>query len=833
MRSHQQRRLSRFDKYLRILTCFTLVFLTGMTFLPETASGEDRVTASRIVIIIPDDADNLEVRVADVLQDRIRKRSDVPVEITREKPGNAALNIYLGRTGHKALDELCVANGVKPPGRKRGAPESFALKTAKLAGIPALIAVGADNRGTLYAVGEILRQLTYNPDSVSIGEVNISSAPAYRYRGFSANQGGTMMLVTKARTWSQQEWQEYVLDLALAGANCFYADGAGFDFAKSFDLMTVTGSRPNELSNFPKQWQATERGTWVCPSIPEARTALMEKWDKDFKNRQDHDVMRMFAGDPGGCRCPRCSPWGKTFISLCEEMAGIWLKYHPNSVIMIANQDLDNAGDQAIFDYLNEKPRTWLYAIAYGPGSNAMSSYFRNELRDDLFEYPGSGSVNRYLAETLNQIPKYQRIVHYSDITHWISAQYEIENPEPNLVSVYGRRTFHTRPRGYYAIFQAIMPFSEGDIIYSEGYHDEFHQYMWNRLLWNPNRSVEDATMEYCRLHFGAEAAPLMSEAIFQLEKNLEAPLETNKGIDRYYLLVKEAGWKVPMHLMRNNHRWRAHMEKAALDKYVQLKLRAELDKQDRVSRAVRSGLDPNEVDDAIAGAVAMLNEPTETPEMKSLRDEARRLGEETNAIYGIRNVGYFSLDKDLVGLAWVTKQITSAASAKSPDEKRKILEMMANYEDAGNGSFYDDAGNKYRQPHLIKGESYDASPMLDPKNRPSQNTIAYNLQEAKGIVLRYNNLDPGASYVLRVSLVAPRVPKEMVEVPPQIRRTESILADGEYLVKDLEVPEYTAQQLEYDIPKRLTEDGSLEIAFERGSGAVATVVSEVWLIKR
>lgn len=51
------------------------------------------------------------------------------------------------------------------------------------------------------------------------------------------------------------------------------------------------------------------------------------------------------------------------------------------------------------------------------------------------------------------------------------------------------------------------MPFSEGDIIYSEGYHDEFHQYLWNRLLWDPNRSLDEVTLKYCRYYFGEDTA--------------------------------------------------------------------------------------------------------------------------------------------------------------------------------------------------------------------------------------------------------------------------------------------------------------------------------------
>jgi hypothetical protein len=799
------------------------------------ANAGQCVKASSIAIILPEDADDLEMRVANVLKERILKRSDVSIEITKGAAKGADLPIYLGRTGHDgSLDKLCASNGVALPGRQQPAPEGYAVKTIREEGNLSVIAVGADNRGTLYAVGEILRQLTYNPTSVSIGDVDVSTAPAYRYRGSSANQGGTMMQVTKARRWAQEEWEEYILDCALSGANFFYAGGAGLDFVKSFDLMAETGARPNELrAKFPKEWQATERGRWVCPSVPEAHEALMKQWDEDFKSRPDYDALRMFAGDPGGCRCDKCAPWGKTFIHLCEELANIWLKYHPDSVVMIANQDVSNAGDQAIFDYLNEKPREWLYAIAYGPGSNAMSDYFRPELREDLFEYPGSGPVNRYLAETLNQIPKYQRIVHYSDITHWISAQYQVENPEPHLMSVYGRRTFHTRPRAFYSVFQAIMPFSEGDIIYSEGYHDEFHQYMWNRLLWDPNRTLDDVMTEYCTYHFGADAAEPMKEALFQLEENLEAPLAANEGIDRYYVLVKDAGWKIPPNLMKENHRWRLHMQKAALDKYVQLKLRTELDKESGVSAALESGLQSKDLDGATSKATAILAEPSETPDMKSLRDEAGRLGEESDAIFGIRNVGYFSLDTGLTGLAWLSNQIKSAAAAKSDDEKRALLAIVAGYEDPGEGGFYDDAGRQGRQPHLTKGDSYNASAMLDPNNRPSQNTIAFNLEDKRGVVFLYTGLDPDASYKVRLTMVVPRIPRGLVEMPTEFRRTQHIVADGEYVVKDVEIPEYTAKQFEYDIPKRLTEDGSLELALEKGTGAMATIVSEVWLIKK
>ncbi len=640
--------------------------------------------ASSIAIVLDPAASDVEMRVADVLQERLKWYSQVSVEVLKKSASAVDLQIFLGRTGHSGqLDKLCSDHGVKLPGRTGLAPEGYAVKTVDIGGTPAILAVGVDNRGVLYAAGEILRRITYEPGEIAFGGIDVRTAPAFRFRGCSNSQGGSMMSITNVRPWTDEEKDRVYMDFALAGANVFYAGwegGRSYDYAKAFDIMTESGLRPNEMrEEFPEEWLAGELDSWegkhwVCPTIPEARKALLEMWAEKFETRVHHDVTRMYAGDPGGCRDERCMPWGKTFVYLCEEIADILLKTDPSTIILIANQDVTNAGDQAIFDYLNEKPRTWLYGMCYGPGSNAMSWYFRDELREDLFIYPGKGPVNRYLAETLNQIPKDKKIVHYSDTTHWISAQYAVADPEPHIVKSYGRRIFHARPRAMYRIFQAIMPFSEGDIAYTEGYHSEFHQYMWMRLLWDPNRELEDVVHEYCRLCFGEEAAGLMSEALFQLEENLEAPLATNDGIDRYYGLIKEAGRRIPPHLMEKNHRWLMHMQKAALDKYIQLKLQIELFKEQRIRQALQSGLKSGNLDAAIDKALAVLAEPAETPRMARYREEARQLGEESDQLFGIRVKSYFKLDEPLRDLPGALSLLKEADKIRSKKEKKRLV---------------------------------------------------------------------------------------------------------------------------------------------------------------
>jgi len=825
------------------MRCACLLLAVWACWSLGGAAGGDQVNlvdaASNIRVVVGNRASGAEQQVAQVLADRVARRSGAACSvIPEEKAAGAAadLFIYLGLpANHDALAALCLRHGLATPTARDPGPEGFAVRTAREGDQPVVLAAGVDKRGVLYAAGEIARLITYGAGSIAVAQADVRTAPAYRLRGSSAGDR-----VKK-------------IELAFAGANLFYSGGEEFTWAKSFDLLTKPGLevRPNQLwKPYPPEWQAVAEQGYVCPSIPEARKALIEQWAEAFRPgsespesarwSQDHDVLRFASGDPGGCRCPKCRPWGKTYILLCEELAQIWLRYHPHSEVQITNQDLDNQGDQAIFDYLNEQPRTWLSAISYGPGGSAMSPYFRRELREDLFVYPGHGPVNRYLREILNNLPRHQHICFFSDITHWISSQYQLPNPEPHLVAVYGRRTFHTRPRQLYAIFQAIMPFSEGDIVYSEGAYDELNQYLWNRLLWDPNRPLEDVIMQYCRLYFGAASAPEMMEAIFQLERNLQTPLAANLGVDRFYTLVKSAGWNMPPHLMRDDLRWRLYMQKAALDKYVQLQLRLQVDVRHRTLQAVQRAL----AGDGDAAA-AILDEPRETPDMAALRAEAERLAQEMadlDPALGGRFIllpeppderledwqrRKYRLNLDFVGLEWMRREIERARNAEGA-ERLRLLREMVSYDDPGPGGFYDDLGSLEGSPHLVTGETVDASRWLDPENRFSANTIAYTLGKARGVTLRYEGLDPNARHKVRLTLVAPRRTQGRWSGQP----AQHVVANGHYLVRDLQVPLFTARQFEYDIPPEATRLGALDLWLESPNQG-ATVLSEVWLIRK
>ncbi len=866
-------------------TGFPLVLLTLGVLLLDASASELHASEidfalpwQRLTVVGSDEPTAVEQRYLELLTDRLRRIDGVEVEAVQDLSTDVrrdGLVLLVGRpSNHAALAHKLSAWRVPKPTEKNPGPEGFVLRSQPLeGGGVTVLAAGVDERGVLYAIGEFLRQIEERGDGVVFpSQLDIRTAPAFEIRGTEPRQGHTVRELTGTRDWTEEERQDYLLDYALAGANTFAYE---YELPARYGLKSLVGHCPN-VGSGPEEWQAMEaigRTGYLCPSVPEAREHLLKSCENRFKNAPPWDYVRMNSGDGGGCECDRCAPYGGTYIRLAADMAQIIHKYLPNAKIFCTNQKLDNAGEEAIFNYLNEKPRPWLAAICYAPGSNAMSFQpgRRQDHRMDLFRYPAFGEYDRYLREMLHRLPRQQDIVFFTGLTHWIYSEYGLvtgpfppdrnyetpphwsrhiynKRPDAALVRVYNRRTFHVRPRAYYRAFQETMRYSIGDVTYSEGQHDHFNQWMWQRLLWNPHQSVEEVVSEYARTWFGRDAAQAMAKAIFQLEKNYSTPLATNEGIDRLILLVTEAGLAMPPHLKAKNVLWRQYMEKALLDKYVQLRLRRQLALEADVME-VLSAADRGERDAEAALAIAAerFAAAIESAEMKRLRAEADRLGSETDRLLGVRSDGAFNLEQDLVGLGWLRQQVSVAHKLDSGDERRRAIAAIVHYEDPGEGGFYDNPGVPGGAPRLVYGfpRRFRAGTF-----RASQSSFAYTTDEQRGVTFAYDGLDRESSYRIRFTLARWERPNRPGRRPrPKFQKTQSIYADGHALAQDLELPANDPSFFEFDIPADLTRDGQLEVWFEkekgvgegtqaektiwRVAGGWGTLCSEVWLMKR
>jgi len=867
---------------------FLLFILISLFIIPFQKI--EAKTYRSVVVLIDKNSSHVEINVANLLVDRLKESgiesAQLIIESRLKQHYSDDLVILLGiPERHKLIDSLIINYRIPELTDLYPGPEGFLLKLIVSPQNSFLVTAGIDERGCLYAVGELLRQVKIRNGELDIpSDLDIRTAPAFEIRGTQFGQSGVAKKNAHVRDWSEEETQQVILDYALAGANIFpISPGPMYDFIKSFGLMTQTNFGANTAGQkVPEEWNASEsigRIGYLCLSVPEAREFMLKKCENHFRNSPEYDLVEFYGGDGGGCECDNCNPYGLTFIKLVEEMADIIQKYHPKSRIYFTNQKFDNEDDNAIFSYLQEKPRTWLWAWGYGPGSDATTWQpgHRQTHRMDLFRYPGFGPYGLYPKEILHQLPTQQVLVYYNEITHWKYAQHAYaqmypradrngdlpphwshdiyeRRPDQFLTMVYNRLTFYAWPKYYHRVFNDLMRYSVGDITHSSGHHDHFNQWMWQRLLWSPRMTVEQVVEEYCKTWFGKEAASLMAKAILQLEENLEeqkeTPLDKKKGIDVYYDLVKNAGALMPAEIMKQNWLWRMYMQKGALDKYVKLSVAQQKELQQQIENEVSEFVKGNS-NVKIQNLLTLFDSIIETKEMSKLREEAGKLGEESNKLFGVRSDGYFNLKHDFIGLGWLKRQLEKSVNTDTT-ESTELLSMIVNYESPGEGGYYDNLGTFNRAPNVVSGYPYDhgqpyVSKMLSERNRPSQRSMHFTQNEDQGVTLHYKDLDPEAAYSVRFTFVRPWFQERYSMRMNQ--KSQTIYADDIILAEEVELPLQMSDFFTFDIPPSVTTDGELIIRLDRAhdvargdrvsveqwrnSGGWGTIVSEVWLIKK
>ena len=865
---------------------FVIVFLFVFIFL--NLKMAEALEYKSVIIQHSATIGKAELNIINLLADRLKEAGIVEVKVVAGNfeinPTSTSLVISLGISANdERISGWFKSRHVLPLSDLEPGPEGFLLK--KDDKLDLIIAAGIDERGCLYAVGELLRQINIRDGSLQVPDnLEVRTAPAFGIRGTQVQQSYIATTLAKARPWTDKETQRVILDYALAGANIFSTgNGPMFDFIKSYGLMTQGEFGPNTaLGDIPKEWEAKEsigRPGYVCLSVPEGNQYMLDQCDKFFKDRPAFDLVKFWGGDGGGCECDKCKPYGRIFIQTVEKMAAIVHKYHPETRVYFTNQKFQNNDDNAIFTYLQEKPVDWLFAWGYGPGSDATSWQpgHRQTHRMDLFRYPGYGPYSLYPKEILHQLPPQVKLLYYNEITHWKYAQHAFiqmypradkegnlpphwshdiyeRRPDQFLTMVYNRLSFYACPRNYFRIFNDLMPYGIGDITHSSGHHDHFNQWMWQRLLWSPRTTLDAVVFDYCNTWFGPEAAPLMAKALFILEENLEeqpgTPLPKKAGIKRYYDLVKQAGKLIPKELMDKDWLWRMYMQKGVLDRYTQLSVDQQMKLQSRIEKLIAESLKNGDPKKGIQEALTLFD-PEETVEMSALREEAKTISDESNRLFGERNDGIYNLKHDFIGLGWLKRQLERAKIADSK-KREELLSMVTEYENPGEGGFYDNLGTYNVAPHVVFGYPYDhgqpyVSQMLSEGNRPSQRSMHFTQNEDQGLTLQYDNLDPKALYKIKFTLVRPWYQQRYAM--RQNQKSETIYADDIPIAKNVELPLQMCDFFTYDIPAAATSDGELTIRMERAadvahgdrvsveqwrnSGGWGTLASEVWLIKK
>ncbi len=174
-------------------------------------------------------------------------------------------------------------------------------------------------------------------------------------------------------------------------------------------------------------------------------------------------------------------------------------------------------------------------------------------------------------------------------------------------------------------------------------------------------------------------------------------------------------------------------------------------------------------------------------------------------------------IDYPLNNRWWLEDEFKKIRELKTEEEKLAKLDFIRTYETPGEGSFYDNISSSDAK-HVIS-ETDDAIDYLWENNGLSRKRLSTQLFQFTP-ELQYNELDPNARYLIRVSGYG-----------------EALLRANGELLKPTKYEKGFEQFKEFPIPDGLIKEGKLKITFDKPdeehlNWRQRSRVTDVWIIK-
>ncbi len=386
------------------------------------------------------------------------------------------------------------------------------------------------------------------------------------------------------------------------------------------------------------------------------------------------------------------------------------------------------------------------------------------------------------LPELRQKLRKNLPIRFYPDITHSLACQFPVPDWDRAFAATEGRECINPRPQAHAAIARQYLPHTIGFISYSEGCNDDVNKFIWSSAAWNPNFSVETCLLEYARYFIGDQQKDF-ADGIVVLEKNWIGPAARNVSVEKtlvhFQTLEKNAS---PASL--GNWRFQQALYRAYFDAYSRRRLLGSVD--------------------------------------NDLRTRILELGETLfQSIHMQLDVEHYKAESVERGANLDTLD-TSLTGPLEPHQE----------------GLYDDLGDPLNRPHLVIEPITEPDPefrksvligFLYPDSLGDKYPVAWKRWGETlfdtPLKLRYTELDPAASYKLRVVYSGDahdmhvRLTANGIEIHPLIKKP------------------WPPKPLEFDIPHEVTSSGVATFSWTRelglGGGGRGCQISEVWLIRQ
>ncbi|HWC91350.1 MAG TPA: hypothetical protein VG433_16890, partial [Pirellulales bacterium] len=290
-------------------------------------SGE-RLDFSHAVLVTPSQLGRVEQKAVQVLREEIQKRTGIDLKRAAQWPDDARCVIAVGlQSAVKSFSGPFAAEFEKA----RIGSEGFAL-AVKREPRAAVVLCAADARGLLYGIGRLLRKMELSSGVIAVpAALAIATAPAFPLRG---HQLGYRPKVNAYDAWSEAQFDQYIRELALFGANSIEILPPRTDDQRTsphfklppLDMMVRLAEIIDSYGLDVWIWYPNMGKDYVDDKAVQAELAQR---DEIFRRLKRIDHILVPGGDPGNLHPDVHFPW-------LGKMAGVLHKHHPRAKIWVS-----------------------------------------------------------------------------------------------------------------------------------------------------------------------------------------------------------------------------------------------------------------------------------------------------------------------------------------------------------------------------------------------------------------------------------------------------------------------------------------------------------------
>jgi hypothetical protein len=774
---------------------------------PRSATMLDLLTAQ---VVVPPDLSTREKNAVRLLIDEVKKRSQVSWETTERWPQSRGPQIVIGTVPRLKM--------LKGPHREALEGFSIASEGYRIRALrdgPLVVIAGSDERGVLFGVGRLLRELRMAPGRVLLSEeFQTDSAPRSALRG---HQLGYRPKTNSYDGWDLAIWEQYFRDLAVFGTNAIEiipprsdddADSPHFPLPPA-EMMVGMSRLADQYGLDVWIWYPAMDADY---SDPKTVDFALKEWGEVYRKLPRLDAVFVPGGDPGHTR-------PKVLFALLEKQVRLLRSIHPRAQMWVSPQGFNREWLEEFLDLMKTEP-AWLAGVVFGP------------------------QVRMSLPDLRAAVPGRYPIRHYPDITHSLQCQYPVPDWDLAFALTEEREVINPRPHGQASIFHTLQSFTNGFLTYSEGCNDDVNKFVWSGLGWDPGTDVLDILRQYSRYFLGEPYTELFAQGLVALERNWQGPLQTNGAVEVTLRQFQDMERLASPADLRN---WR--LQQALYRAYYDAYTRDRLIHETGLESLARSELRrAREIGSLVAmdraGAVlarsadrVSLDRRARVFELAEALFQSIRMQLSVPryaAISQDRGATLDAIDVPLNDRVWLESRFAELRKLGREDDRLRGLESILDRTNPGPGGFYDSLGDLAHQPHLLRGLGFAADPAFLKSSlvgfgRRDGWPLAWckNAQTLNDtpLQLHYDDLDRTAGYRVRV-----------VYAGDSFRTRIRLVADDVELHPLIQKP-VPVGPLEFDVPRVVTADGSLTLSWTRdpglGGNGRGCEVSEVWLLPR